>query len=49
MWEKHCEAALIACGWKVIDNWSSMYWHSKLKCFLMVYVDDFKMAGPLPL
>ena len=23
-----------------------MYWHDKHKCFLMVYVDDFKMAGP---
>ena len=23
-----------------------MYWHSKLKLLLMVYVDDFKMSGP---
>ena len=23
-----------------------MYWHSKLKLSLMVYVDDFKMFGP---
>ena len=23
-----------------------MSWHDKHKCFLMVYVDDFKMAGP---
>ena len=23
-----------------------MFWNEKLKCLLMVYVDDFKMAGP---
>ena len=23
-----------------------MYWHTKLRLLLMVYVDDFKMAGP---
>ena len=30
---------------RVLD-WSSMYWH-KLKLLLMVYVDDFKMTGPI--
>ena len=24
---------------------SSMFWHEELKLLLMVYVDDFKMAG----
>ena len=23
-----------------------MYWHPKYQMLLMVYVDDFKMAGP---
>ena len=30
---------------RVLD-WSSMYWH-KLKLLLMVYVEDFKMTGPI--
>ena len=27
-------------------DWPSVYWYPKLKLLLMVYVDDFKMAGP---
>ena len=29
-----------------VETWSSMFWNDKLKCLLMVYVDDIKMAGP---
>ena len=39
-------AHLVEGGWKVIEEWNSCYWHKELKCFMLVYVDDFKMAGP---
>ena len=29
-----------------IGNWPSCYMHEQLKLMLMVYVDDFKLAGP---
>ena len=28
------------------ENWPSCYRHEELKLMLVVYVDDFKMAGP---
>ena len=28
------------------DSWRSVFYHPKFECTLMVYVDDFKMAGP---
>ena len=38
----------IGCwGLTPVPDWNSMYWHSKLKLLLMVYVDDFKMSGPI--
>ena len=47
-WEQHCHKALLLGGWTPIKNgsWKSVYWHEKLKLLLVVYVDDFKMAGP---
>ena len=45
-WESHCKERLIARGFTPVPDWNSMYWHSKLKLLLMVYVDDFKMSGP---
>ena len=27
-------------------EWRSCYWHDHLQVFLIIYVDDFKMAGP---
>ena len=33
-------------GFKIIPNWNSCFKHEKLKLFLLVYVDDFKLAGP---
>ena len=38
---------MIAGGFAPVPDWNSMYWHSKLKLLLMVYVDDFKMYGPI--
>ena len=45
-WEQHCEAHLLQSGFAVIPEWRSCYWHQEHKCFLVVYVDDFKLAGP---
>ena len=45
-WEKHCNAHLEKIDFKPIPNWPSTYFHDGLKLALMVYVDDFKMAGP---
>jgi len=45
-WEKHCEKHLFSKGWTKIPDWRSCFWHPEHKCFLMVYVDDFKMSGP---
>ena len=28
------------------EEWPSCYFHSAFRLFLVVYVDDFKMAGP---
>ena len=45
-WERHCDKHLIAVGFKPIREWRSCYFHDELKLFLVVYVDDFKLAGP---
>jgi len=45
-WEKHCERHLLSVGFTQIEEWRSCYYHKKLKLFLTVYVDDFKMSGP---
>ena len=46
-WESHCKEKLVAGGFTPVPDWNSMYWHSKLKLPFMVYVDDFKMSGPI--
>jgi hypothetical protein len=45
-WEKHCDTALRAGGYKPVINWPSCYYHSDLQLMLAVYVDDFKLSGP---
>ena len=30
----------------LLPTWRGCYWHPELRMFLIVYVDDFKMAGP---
>jgi hypothetical protein len=37
---------LLEVGFVLIREWRSCYWHEKLRLHLVVYVDDFKMAGP---
>ena len=46
-WERHCEKHLTSQGFEVIaEEWRSCFWHQRLKLFLVVYVDDFKLEGP---
>ena len=49
LWERHCEAMLIAVGFVMPDpeGWPSVFFHPELKLLMVVYVDDFKMAGPV--
>ena len=48
IWENHLNSRISKEGWKQIlpDVWQSIFYHSKLNCMLVVYVDDFKLAGP---
>ena len=48
IWEKHCETQLKSVGWIPIlpEIWQSVFYHPELELMLVVYVDDFKMAGP---
>ena len=48
IWEQHLNSRVVKQGWKQIlpDIWHSIFHHQELNCLLVVYVDDFKMAGP---
>ena len=47
MWEQHCDAAVTKQGFVPIGpEWPSVYWNEATKILLVIYVDDFKMAGP---
>jgi hypothetical protein len=37
---------VLSVGFVRIGEWRSCYWHPRLRLFLVVYVDDFKMSGP---
>ena len=45
-WEKHCHRAVGKAGLCPTSNWPPCPFHDKLKLFLVVYVGDFKHAGP---
>eukprot|EP00972_Heterocapsa_arctica_P073564 10864119-Heterocapsa_arctica.AAC.1 len=46
-WEKHCDTHVRkVCFLPVSEEWPSCYYHEKLKLHLVIYVDDFKLAGP---
>ena len=45
-WEEHCDEKLRLEGFQPIDEWPGTYYHPKHKAFLVVYVDDFKLAAP---
>ena len=48
IWEDHLNSRISKEGWKQIlpDVWQSIFYNSELNCMLVVYVDDFKLAGP---
>ena len=47
MWEVHCDNHVTSVGFQAVgEEWPSCYFHPQLRLFLVVYVDDFKMAGP---
>ena len=45
-WEKHCEKAVTAVGFDFLPDWPSVFFHKELRLMLVIYVDDFKLAGP---
>ena len=45
-WEQHAEKHLKSVGFLPVTDWRSCFVHPGLKLYLIVYVDDFKMAGP---
>jgi hypothetical protein len=46
-WEAYCEKMLESLGWVQIGGgWPSCFWHPARGAMLVVYVDDFRMAGP---
>ena len=47
LWEEHCDTQVKTAGFDALGlSWPSCYFHRKLNLFLVIYVDDFKMAGP---
>ena len=40
-------AYLLSAGYTPVPNWPSCFWHPEPRLFLVVYVNDFKMAGPV--
>ncbi len=45
-WEKHCEKAVTEVGFDFLPDWPSVFFHKELRLMLVIYVDDFKLAGP---
>ena len=46
-WEEHCDERVKSAGFEPVGpSWPSCYFHPKMKLFLVIYVDDFKLAGP---
>ena len=47
MWEQHCDKHVREVGFMPVgEEWPSMYFHKEVKLFLVIYVDDLKLAGP---
>ena len=48
IWENHLNSRVVKQGWKqnLPDIWHLIFHHQELSCLLVLYVDDFKMAGP---
>ena len=46
-WEAHADKCVRSVGYAPVPNWPSCYWHADKQLFLVIYVDDFKLAGPM--
>ena len=47
MWEVKCDDDVKSVGFVALGaEWPSVYFHQELNLLLVIYVDDFKMAGP---
>lgn len=46
-WVRHCTEQLRSVGFEPVMNCESMFRNKGLRVILSVYVDDFKMAGPV--
>ena len=48
LWEQHLNTQLGSVGWRQVlpEMWQSVFYHDDLKLLLVIYVDDFKLAGP---
>ena len=45
-WQNYCEEQVAKAGFeRVHDAWPSFYKHKLKQCYLIIYVDDFRMAG----
>ncbi len=44
-WEQHCEERLLLKGFRTIPGWPGVFTHEPFLVVLVVYVDDFKLAG----
>ena len=45
LWDKASERWITKQGFKKVQGWECLYYHSEEQLFLGVYVDDFHMAG----
>ena len=46
-WEEFADEGIKKSGFKPMgEEWPACYVHDKLRLMLVVYVDDFKLAGP---
>ena len=46
-WEQHCDERVKSIGFiQAAEEWPSCYYHPEHKLLLVIYVDDFKLAGP---
>eukprot|EP00969_Alexandrium_andersonii_P275625 12181052-Alexandrium_andersonii.AAC.1 len=46
-WEQKCDRHVKSVGYAPVgEEWPSCYYHAELGLLLIIYVDDFNMAGP---
>ena len=46
-WEQKCDQHVKSMGCVAISDWRSCYFHNEWSLFLVIYVDDFKLTGPV--